>query len=99
MSLSGHSINPNISIMSAENWNKIPAEYQAIMKEVMGKTMAGIYDETVANEATIVQNFKDKGVEVLDVDKAAFAPFTADLLKIQGLDTSILDGVNAALGR
>ena len=99
MSLSGHSINPNISIMSAENWNKIPAEYQAIMKEVMEKTMAGIYDETVANEATIVQNFKDKGVEVLDVDKAAFAPFTADLLKIQGLDTSILDGVNAALGR
>lgn len=99
MSLSGHSINPNISIMSAENWNKIPAEYQAIMIEVMEKTMAGIYDETVANEAKIVEDFKAQGVEVLEVDKSAFAPFTADLLEIQGLDTSILDGVNEALGR
>lgn len=99
MTLSGHSINPNISIMSAKNWNAIPAEYQAIMTEVMENTMQKIYDETVANEAKIIQDFKDKGVEVIEVDKAEFAPYTAELLKIQGYDTAFLDGVNAALGR
>jgi hypothetical protein len=30
--------------------------------------MAGIYEETVANEAKIVEDFKSKGVEVLEVD-------------------------------
>lgn len=99
MTLSGHSINPNISIMSAENWNKIPAEYQQIMTEVMEDTMAKIYDETVANEAKIIEDFKAQGVEVIEVDKSLFAPFTADLLEIQGMDTAILDGVNEALGR
>ena len=85
--LTGHSVNPNISIMSAENWNAIPAEYQQIITEVMEKTMAAIYDETVANESTIIENFKSKGVEVIDgIDKSKFAPYTAD-------------GVNAALGR
>lgn len=99
LTLSGHSINPNISIMSAENWNKIPAEYQQIIIEVMEETMQKIYDETVANEEAIIQNFKDKGVEVIEVDKSVFAPYTADLLKIQGYDTALLDDVNAALGR
>ena len=99
LTLSGHSINPNISIMTADNWNKIPAEYQAIITEVMTDTMSKIYDETVANESTIIDNFKAQGVEVIEVDKTQFAPYTADLLKVQGYDTAILDAVNAALGR
>ena len=98
--LTGHSINPNISIMSAENWNAIPAEYQQIITEVLEKTMSDIYDETVASESKIIEDFKAKGVEVIDnIDKSQFAPYTADLLKLEGRDTSVLDGVNAALGR
>lgn len=97
--LSGHSINPNISIMSAENWNKIPIEYQQVMTEVMEKTMDGIYEETVENESQIVEDFKAEGVEVLEVDKSVFVPYTSKLLEIQGLDPAILDGVNEALGR
>ena len=98
--LTGHSINPNISIMSADNWNAIPAEYQQIITEVMEKTMSAIYDETVASESKIIDDFKSKGVEVIDnIDKSQFAQYTADLLKVEGMDTSILDGVNAALGR
>lgn len=99
LTLSGHSINPNISIMSAENWNKIPAEYQQIMIEVMESTMADIYDETVANESKIISDFEGKGVKILDADKAAFAEYTDDLLAYQGMDTSILEEVNKALGR
>ncbi|WP_195277019.1 TRAP transporter substrate-binding protein DctP [Anaerotruncus rubiinfantis] len=99
LTLSGHSINPNISIMTANNWNKIPAKYQAVITEVMAKTMSAIYDETVASEAKIVADFQDKGVEICEVDKAAFAAFTPDLLEMQGYDTEILNEINAALGR
>ena len=98
--LTGHSINPNISIMSADNWNAIPAEYQQIITEVMEKTMATIYDETVASESKIIDDFKAQGVEVIDgIDKSQFAQYTPDLLKAEGMDTSVLDSVNAALGR
>lgn len=86
--------------MSAENWNAIPAEYQQIITEVLEKTMSDIYDETVASESKIIEDFKAKGVEVIDnIDKSQFAPYTADLLELEGRDTSVLDGVNAALGR
>lgn len=98
LTLSGHSINPNISIMSADKWNSIPEEYQQIMKDVLAETMQTIYEETVASEEQIIANFKDKGVEVIDVDKTAFAPYTAKLLEIQGFNTAILDDINAALG-
>ena len=98
--LTGHSINPNISIMSAENWNAIPEEYQQIIAEVMEKTMSDIYDETVASENKIIEDFKAQGVEVIeDIDKSQFAPYIADLLELEGMDTSVLEGVNAALGR
>lgn len=99
LSLSGHSVNPNISIMSTESWNSIPAEYQEIITEVLQETMSKIYEETAASESQIVEDFKGKGVEVIEVDKSLFAPYTADLIEAEGMDSAILDDINAALGR
>lgn len=98
LTLSGHSINPNISIMNEDTWNTIPAEYQQIITEVMEQAMADMYDEVVASEQSFIDQFKEKGVEIIQVDKAEFAAYTGDLLKLEKMDDSILEEINQILG-
>ena len=52
----------------------------------------------VATEQSYIDQFKEKGVEIIEVDKSEFAAYTDDLLKFEGMDDSILDEVNKALG-
>lgn len=98
LTLSGHSINPNISIVSHDNWAKIPAEYQDIITEVMNRTMADIYDEVVASEQSFLDQFKEAGVEIIEVDKAEFASYTDKLLEFENMDSAILNEINGVLG-
>ncbi|MCC8059301.1 MAG: TRAP transporter substrate-binding protein DctP [Clostridiales bacterium] len=99
LTLSGHSINPNISIMSTELWDSIPTDYQQTINEVMIETMDNMYDDVISSEQSYIDQFKEAGVEIIEVDKSEFAEYTDDLLEYEGMDGSILEGINTALGR
>ena len=100
MSLSGHSINPNISIMSAENWNKIPAEYQQIVLEELDAAGSQIWNTYSVKENEWIQKFADAGVEVVyheDVDVDAFKALIPAIMERQGVSPEEYQKVVAAI--
>lgn len=96
--MSNHLATPGMFVISPTFWEQIPAEYQEIMKDEMGKAMEQIADDFVAKQAEYVQKFKDAGVTVCeDPDIASFAEYVPVLFKALGIDTAEYDAVRNAV--
>ena len=65
--------------MSSNVWNSIPAEYQAIVQEILDAGQKAYVEVTKASEEALRKQAEDAGMIVLDIDltefKAAAAPF------------------------
>lgn len=97
LTLSGHFVTPTILTMNTDYWNKLSADQQKIIREELQGAMRTIYDEMAAAEETNVQKFKDKGVEIIEVDKSEFASYVPELLKKLNLNTAVYDDIQAAI--
>lgn len=78
LSLTGHQRIEQILVCSESSWNKLPAEYQEIIDACTveaNEYMLGIIAE---EEAKLIEQFKEAGVEVNEVD---VAPFQAKVIE------------------
>lgn len=97
LTLSGHFVTPTVLTMNTIWWDKLPEEYQQIMREELTKGMANILADMTEAEAGIIEKFKEAGVTVIETDKSTFAAYVPELLEKLGLDSAEYDNIRAAI--
>lgn len=72
ISLTGHIVDSLLTIVSGQLWNKLSEADRKIFTEVMREAADKTGREIIASEARLVEEFKQKGKNVITVDKNAF---------------------------
>jgi tripartite ATP-independent transporter DctP family solute receptor len=72
IALTGHIVDHLNTIVSQTRWSSLSDEDKAIFTEVMQQAAERATDKIVAREAELVEEFKAKGINVTEVDKASF---------------------------
>lgn len=73
LSLTGHFWTNECLLITEELWQSFPKEWQDIMMEEMAVTVKNVRARIAEEDATLAEAMRQKGMEVNDVDKAAFA--------------------------
>ena len=68
--MDGHEISPNLILFSEITWNKLTAEDQAIILEAMEESVPYFEELSDAKDAEYLQQIKDSGVEIIEVNVA-----------------------------
>lgn len=97
LTLSGHFANPYVQVMSYEMWQKIPEPYQKLIREIFMEEAKNCYDVVIEQEDELIQQFKEKGIEVIETDKSTFAEFVPALYEAMGIDQGLYEEVRAAI--
>jgi len=97
LTLSGHFVTPCALIISNDYWNKIPADVQEYMVEVLTEAQRNTTDASMANEGDFIEKFKEAGVEVIETDKSTFASYVPALFELMEVDPAIYDEIRAAI--
>ncbi|MBQ8092735.1 MAG: TRAP transporter substrate-binding protein [Clostridia bacterium] len=66
--LDGHETSPNLILFSEITWNKLSADDQAIIREALDESVPYFEELSDAKDADYLQQIKDAGVEVIEVD-------------------------------
>ena len=72
ISLTGHIIDSLLTVVSGQTWEKLSADDKKIFTEVMQEAAEKTGREIIASEARLTEEFKNKGNNVITVDKNAF---------------------------
>jgi len=72
ISLTGHIVDSLLTVVSGQLWNKLSPADQKIFTEVMTEAAEKAGREIIASEARLTEEFKNKGLTVITVDKNAF---------------------------
>lgn len=72
LSLTGHQRIEQILVCSAEAWNKLPTEYQDAINACCVEANEYLQGIVAEEEANLIQQFKDAGVEVNEVEVSLF---------------------------
>lgn len=97
LTLSGHFVTPCALVISNDYWNKIPADVQEYMTQVLTEAQRNATDSAMANEGDYIEKFKEAGVEVIETDKSTFASYVPALFELMELDPAIYDEIRAAI--
>lgn len=84
LTLSGHFITPIVQTTSSGAWARIPAPYQKIIEDCVAEGLVALLNDIQKTEQPLIQQFKDKGIEVIEPDKSTFAAYTPRLLESLG---------------
>jgi tripartite ATP-independent transporter DctP family solute receptor len=84
IALTGHIVDHLNTIVSQTRWASLSDEDKAIFTEVMQESAERATQKIVAREAELVDEFKAKGINVTEVDKATFE---AAVLEQKPVDT------------
>lgn len=68
--MDGHEISPNLILFSEATWNKLSEDDQAIIQEAFNESIPFFEELSDSQDADYLQQIKDAGVEVIDVDVA-----------------------------
>jgi len=72
IALTGHIVDQLNTIVSKSRWASLSDEDKAMFTEVMQQAAARASQEVAEREKALVQEFKDKGLSVTEVDRADF---------------------------
>ena len=72
ISLTGHIVDSLLTVVSGPLWSKLPEADKKIFNDVMREAAEKTGREIIASEARLVDEFKQKGKNVIAVDKNAF---------------------------
>ena len=98
LSITEHFTSPCTILINNDVLAQLSPEHQEIMKTEISRAMREQTEDTVANQDTYLQKFKDSGIEVIeDVDKESFAPYIPQLYEKLGLDPGLYDTIRAAI--
>lgn len=68
---------PCVALVSARTWKNVPEADRELIARLTREELDKQIDATVTNEATLLQNFKNSGIKIVDVDLKN----TADIIK------------------
>jgi tripartite ATP-independent transporter DctP family solute receptor len=72
ISLTGHIVDSLLTVVSGQLWGKLTDGEKKIFSDVMQEAAEKTGREIIASEARLVEEFKKKGLNVINVDKNAF---------------------------
>jgi tripartite ATP-independent transporter DctP family solute receptor len=72
ISLTGHIVDSLLTVVSGQLWGKLTDGEKKIFSDVMQEAADKTGREIIASEARLVEEFKKKGLNVINVDKNAF---------------------------
>ncbi len=73
LSLTGHFWTNECVLISEKLWQSLPEDWRKIMMEEMAVTVKNVRARIAKEDATLAEAMRQKGMEVNEVDKAAFA--------------------------
>ncbi|MDR2946257.1 MAG: DctP family TRAP transporter solute-binding subunit [Candidatus Adiutrix sp.] len=73
LSLTGHFWTNECVLINEQVWQSLPEEWRAIMMEEMVTAVANVRARIAVEDVTLADVMRQKGMEVNEVDKAAFA--------------------------
>jgi tripartite ATP-independent transporter DctP family solute receptor len=74
--LTGHITDALLTIIGGPAWEKIDAADRDVLIEILNEAAAKATEEIIQKEKELVQGFRDRGKEVLEVDRAPFRAVT-----------------------
>jgi tripartite ATP-independent transporter DctP family solute receptor len=74
--LTGHITDALLTIIGGPAWEKIDAADRDVLIEILNEAAAKATEEIIQKEKELVQGFRDRGKEVLEVDRAPFREVT-----------------------
>jgi tripartite ATP-independent transporter DctP family solute receptor len=72
LSLSGHVYTPAYLTVGTKHWESLPADVRKVLEDTAKETQAYVYETAVKDEGDLLDKLKKDGMQVNDVDKAAF---------------------------
>jgi TRAP-type transport system periplasmic protein len=81
----GHIMLINFEVVGAKFFNSLPAEYQTALVEECQKAGRATSEKILASEAKTKDLLKEKGMTIVDVDKAAFRKAGEKAYEVLGL--------------
>jgi len=72
LSLSGHVYTPAYLTVGKAKWETLPPDVRKILEDTAKETQAYVYEEAAKDEAELLGKLKQAGMQVNEVDKAAF---------------------------
>lgn len=98
LSMTAHLTTPFQFVMSTSYWDKIPAEYQKVMTDVLADACAEMAEIYKSADAEFVQKFKDKGVTVCEnPDIESFANTLPALFKYLEWDENVYNEIRSSI--
>lgn len=100
LSMTHHMMNPACMFVNGTTWEKIPAEYQAIVLEEFDNFFTNYFDAATSQEAEWIAKFEEAGVTVIpnsEVDVESFRATVPYILEAEGVDPAVFDEVIAAI--
>ncbi|PJE25811.1 TRAP-type C4-dicarboxylate transport system, substrate-binding protein [Pseudooceanicola antarcticus] len=96
--LTGHLIASNTFSMSSQKWNSLDEAQQAKVQECALEFQAAMDEDTIRQEAELVDFFVSEGLDVYEPDKAAFRTHVLDVFKNSRFSVDwpegVLEGIN-----
>lgn len=72
LSLSGHVYTPAYLTVGLKHWNSLPADVRKVLEETARETQPFVYETAAKQDTDLLKKLKDEGMQVNEVDKAAF---------------------------
>ena len=79
LSLSGHVYTPAYLMTGAKKWATLPADVRKVLEDSARETQAFVYQTAEKQEVELLAKIKASGIQVNDVDKAAFVAASKDV--------------------
>jgi TRAP-type C4-dicarboxylate transport system substrate-binding protein len=91
IALTGHIVDHLNTIVSKSRWASLSDEDKAIFTEVMQQAAERATEKIVAREAELVEEFKTRGLNVTEVDKASFEEAVLEQKPVDSLGYRVED--------
>ena len=96
--MTSHLIGYDLLTISAETWKSLSPEQQAKVQAAADKAMQWSEEQHLAQEKTLVEEFKAAGLDIYEPDVAAFRKFAQEKYLASDLAKSWPEGILDKVG-
>ena len=72
LSMTGHVYTPAYVVVSARNWEKLPADVRKTLEETASSMQDFVYETAATSDTELLDKMKESGIQVNEADKQAF---------------------------
>ncbi|HZH07579.1 MAG TPA: TRAP transporter substrate-binding protein [Lautropia sp.] len=96
LSMSGHVYTPAYVVVGTRKWERLPADVRKSVEDIARQTQAFVYETAHKQENELLDKLKQSGIQVNEVDKAAFVEASKPTYEEFGRE---VDGAQALIDR